>query len=500
MTVEEQTKSLSKETLTRHDALLLLLLGTLGAVLLLPAAIQSTNYAYGTSDDYNHYLFAVSSPGNLKFLFNGWGKPVFTLTLLIYLQGAGQSLQNARFLNCGFYLLSALLTYALARRLTLRRDAAFLSGVLMLLGPQNLELAQSILTEPLFTIFVLLTFLTYTDARYRVAFLLAGLSLLARSEGLFLIVVLLIAHYWRFGSQKTINYGSVAALPPILTALTTSILFGEPFLAFFPPNYSTYRIYGHGQPLEYVLGTQEALGLPTMLLALLGIIVWASQIKRSNPIIAPFLAFGIIVVVFHDVIWALGLFGSWGTLRHLAPTTPVFAYFAGYAFQQGWDYLDAQGWKFRYKIPLRVISLGTIVLIVGVWTNWHVDLVVTPSVEVQVSKEAVAWLKANRPDAVENSQKLFICHSPIILALLDLTYPDVPNREGVLIDRGMLEEELQPGGIVLWDSHHGPLEGETSRDYFDTGFETLFMANETWYVDSHGNRVDFTVFIFLKLA
>lgn len=500
MIAEEQSKNLSKETLNRYDALLLLLLGAFGAVLLLSAVIQSTDYAYGTSDDYNHYLFAVSSPENLKFLFNGWGKPIFTLALLIYLQAAGQSLQNARFLNCGFFLLSALLTYALARRLTLRPEAAFLSGMLMLLARQNLELAQSILTEPLFTVFVLLTFLSYSDAKYRVAFLLAGLSLLARSEGLFLIVVLLVAHYWRFGSRKTINHGGVAVLPPILTALTTSILFGEPFLAFFPPNYSTYQIYGHGQPLEYVLGTQEALGLPTMLLALLGIIVWASRIKQSNLIIAPFLAFGIIVVVFHDVIWALGLFGSWGTLRHLAPTTSVFAYFAGYAFQQCWDYLDAQGWKFRLKTPLRVISLGAVILIVGVWTIWHTDLVVTPSVEVQVSKEAVAWLKANRPDALENSQKLFICHSPIILALLDLTYPDVPNREGALIDRETLEKELQPGGIVLWDSHHGPLEGETSQDYFDTGFETLFMANETWYVDSHGNRVDFTVFVFLKLV
>ncbi|MFQ5977024.1 MAG: phospholipid carrier-dependent glycosyltransferase [Candidatus Heimdallarchaeota archaeon] len=499
MIAKEQNGNHCRDRLSRQDALILVVLGGLSVGLLLPLAIQSTNYAYGTTDDYNHYLFAISSYEDLEFLFNGWGKPLFTFTLLIYLLVPGQALESVRFLNCSMHVLSVLLTYLLARRLALRQEASFLSAVLVLLAPQNLELAQSILTEPLFTVMVLLTFLAYADTRYRIAFVLAGFSLLARSEGLFVIVVLLIAHYWRFGVRITINQGGLAIFPPGIIALTTTLLFRQPFLAFVPPNYSTFQTYGHGEPLEYVLGTSEALGLPSMLLALLGIALWVRQGSRISPVIAPFLVFGVLVVVFHDLIWALGLFGSWGTLRHLAPTAPVFAYFAGYAFQQGWELLQAQEREYRYQRPLRAISLGIAVMLAGLWTNWYADPVITPTVEVQVSKEAVDWLKANRPEAVENSQNLFV-YNPIILSFLDLTYPEVPNQGGALIDRKIVDNEIQPGGVVLWDSHHGPLEGKTPLDYFEGGFMQLFMLSKEWYVDSEGNIVEFSVYIFLKLS
>jgi hypothetical protein len=498
MNAKEFSEKTKIMPLNREDIAIILILAGLGLIILIPAAVQSTNYAYETSDDYNHYLFAVSSLGDAKFLFNGWGKPFFTLSLLIFLLATGQSLENARFLNCGIHLFSVILTYVLARRLALRRPAGFLSGILVLLAPQNLELAQSILTEPIFTFLLLLTFLAYSDRRYKVAFVLAGVSLLARSEGLFIIVILLILHYGRFKARETIRLGGVAAIPPTLISLVTTILFKQPFYAFFPPNYSKFQIYGHGQPFEYVLGTKEAIGLPTMLLALLGIALWTLQTRRSNPIIPAFLAFGIIIVVFHDLIWTFGLFGSWGTLRHLAPATPVFAYFSGYAFQQIWDYAEVKKWDFGYRLPLSATSLGFVVLCVVFWTSWYADPVITPTAEVQVSKEAVSWLKANRSDLVDNSQELYI-YSPIILALLDLTYANVPKRGTALIDREILDKNLQSGGIVFWDSHHGPLEGRTPLDYFGEGFQILFTHSKEWYVGSDGNVVEFSIYIFLKI-
>lgn len=59
MTAIEPHSKLNTLTPKRQDILYLLLLGGLSAAILISAAIQSTGYAYGTTDDYNHYLFAM---------------------------------------------------------------------------------------------------------------------------------------------------------------------------------------------------------------------------------------------------------------------------------------------------------------------------------------------------------------------------------------------------------------------------------------------------------
>ncbi|MFX1537073.1 MAG: hypothetical protein ACFFDI_22910 [Promethearchaeota archaeon] len=501
----EQNNSSGVKTLDKRDFFALFILGTLGAVVLIFAAINSVSYAYLTGDDYNHYLFAISSPQNLEFLFSGWGKPLFTLSLLIFLLATGQSLEGARFLNCCLHLSSVLLIYILARRLSLRCPSASLVGILVFLAPQNLELSQSILTEPLFTVILLLTFLAYIEKKYQISFVLAGFSLLARSEGLFIIAVLLLVHYYQFKSLQALKDGALSILPPVLVSLMTTLLFSQPFLAFFPPNYGIFQMYGHGQPLHYILGTFNALGAPMMFLSLIGIGLWMernclSKTGNFNPAIMAFLAFGLIIVMFHDLIWTLGLFGSWGTLRHLAPTAPIFAYFAGYTFQRSYDYFDAHRWNFnkilgsRLKISVYAIGFSLVVLVSVFWTSYHANVVTTPTVTLQVSEKVVDWLKSNRPDAIADSQNLFI-YSPVIIALLGLSYPDVPNRMGRLIDREMLETHLNPGGIVVWDSHHGPLEGQTPLSYFEDQFQELFM----WTRDSEGNIVNFSIYVFLKL-
>lgn len=505
MQAAEQNNSREVKTLDKRDFFALFILGTLGAVVLIFAVSNSVSYAYPTGDDYNHYLFAISSPKNLEFLFSGWGKPLFTLSLLIFLLATGQSLEGARMLNCFLHLSSVLLIYILARRLSLRWPSAFLAGILVFLAPQNLELSQSILTEPLFTVILLLTFLAYVEKKYQISFVLAGFSLLARSEGLFIIAILFLTHYYQFRSLQALKNGVLSILPPVLVSLMTTLLFSQPLLAFFPPNYGIFQMYGHGQPLHYILGTFDALGAPMIFLSLIGIGLWmernwVSKTGNFTPVIISFLAFGLIVVIFHDLIWTLGLFGSWGTLRHLAPTAPVFAYFAGYAFQRSCDYFDGQRWNFNkissfsLKIPVYAIGFSLVVLASVFWTSYHANVVTTPTITLEVSERVVDWLKTNRPDAIADSQNLFI-YSPVIIALLGLSYPDIPNRMGRLIDREMLETQLNPGGIVVWDSHHGPLEGETPLSYFDNQFQELFM----WNRDSEGNIVNFSIYVFLKL-
>jgi hypothetical protein len=448
---------LHTQVLLSQDRAAALVLGVLLAVSVVVACI--TDNTYDSGDSLMHYLFARWAWKHPENLLNTWAKPLFTLLLAAPAQFG---FRGAVLFQCGVVAWSAWLAYTIARRL--RLPAPVLAMVFCYAAPDYFRIQYSGLTEPLFGLVLVGAVSLALHGRLRASAAVLGCLPLVRSEGIALwglwVVFLLWERQWK-------------ALPWLALGIGLYSLVGGLFMdynfAWLLTNspYALHSQYGSGEWHRFIDHFPTLLGWPLTLFFVLGIgytlrrmaqpAVWQQYEFRAEILLLD----GSIVlfVLVQSVLWAFGLFGSFGMLRVMTVIVPLCAVLC----LRGLAVLS--GLATRPAARRWVLAGGTLAVIgllfskdfgiklpngqlLGSGGNLHWRRDFKPIGDAVVAEQAARWLKEHDPQLnwhpVAYQQLSFG-------ATLDVD-PFDPSQRVPLIAGGVSNLEGMPvGTYVYWD-------------------------------------------------
>jgi len=348
----------------------------------LAIAAAVTSKGFLEADSVSHYLaahFAFQQP--FRFV-SVWDRPLFVLLYCVPTSLLG--VLGARLTSLGIALVCAAVTWAIARRLGLRRPG--LAVVCLLVQPLFFLHAFSEMTELMFAAVIGLAFYGYISRRWWLVAVAAGVSPLGRPEGfgfLLLAGLALLAH-------RRWLYVLILPVPLLLWSLAGWKLFGMPdyhgwgawsFVRWLPENwpYAGKSSYEPGPLLGIrTVGTEHlasfVLRLPLIVSpVLLPLVIWGAGLGllrrisdlRDETVRHVFLASGLPlgILVVHSLLWWRGLMASSGELRYLLIVAPFWALLAARGLEWAtrwqqrlaWGVLAAAGaaplvWNMCYPI------------------------------------------------------------------------------------------------------------------------------------------------------
>lgn len=477
---------LQAHVLLSKDRVALLLMGALFITSVVVALVSDNNYEWG--DSITHYLYAHWAWQHPENFLNTWAKPLFTLL------AAGPSyfgFQSLELFQCGIVAWSAWLAYTIARRLALPAPA--LAILFCYAAPDYFRIQFSGLTEPLFGLILVGAVSLALHGRYRWSAIVLSWLPLVRSEGIALwglwVAFLAIERQWR-------------ALPWLALGMGLYSLVGGFFLdynfawLFTNSPYSFHSQYGSGHWRHFIDHLPSLLGWVLTLLLALGIAFTVRRMARPAEWRQPLFRGEILlldgsIVLFtlvQSILWAYGLFGSFGMLRTMTVLVPLLvvvclrglASLSELASRQ-----NARRW---------VLAAGTLLVVGMLFTrdigfrrfdgeliglngnlHWRRDFL-RPG-DVQVSDAAAAWLQKYDPHwrwhplAYEQLSFPMALDSdifdPTIRIPLTVNYSEVSNLEG-----------LPVGTYVYWDDFWASGSGQLRYDIIskDPRFKKLWAG------------------------
>ena len=457
------------------DQLARLVLGTLLSLSVLVAFLSHNTYDSG--DSLGHYLFAHSVWHHPMNLLDSWAKPLFTLLAAVpaYFGFIGIEL-----FQCGLVAASAWLSYTLARRLALPWPV--LAIVFCYAAPDYFRIQFSGLTEPLFgLVLVGAVALAFADQPRWSVVLISWLPLV-RSEGILLwglwVVYLVWNRQWR-------------VLPWLLLGCTVyslvgGLVFGDfAWLVTHSP-YAFHSPYGSGHWRHFIDHFPTLLGWPLALLFVVGagytmyrmlqLANWQLRLFRAEILLVN----GTIVlfVLVQSLLWALGLFGSYGMLRVLTSLVPLCALVS----LAGLGWLSAgRRWVLGAACLLVVATLfahdHTFEVRPGEFMghdanlHWRRDFA-QPG-DQRLAEAAAAWLQAHDPQWTWHHIAFEHPFYPIALKA-DMFDPNV--RAPLTLNYARNLDGMPMGTYIFWEEWLAPNEGRLPLDVIssDTRFQKLW--------------------------
>ena len=287
----------------------------------------------GGGDNYWHYYFSKYAYQYPKFFLHHWGKPFF-----IFL--------SAPFSHFGFYGLnifnilcglgSAYVCYLYSK--TLGFKASWLAPIILLFSVLYFLILQSAMTEPLFSLLLILSSFLFYKEKYLWASILASFLIYSRSEGMLMIILfacyLLLMRKWKF-------------IPLMATAFSIysfiGYFSGHDFLWFFTENpYAEVSVYGHGTWSHFFEKYKAIFGLSHTLLLILGLLTLLilivknkaynlrKPLQREAKVAFLLVVPAIVFFMFHVYAWAMGKYASGGLERVMSCILPCTALLSMY--------------------------------------------------------------------------------------------------------------------------------------------------------------------------
>jgi hypothetical protein len=306
------------------------------AVLLAYLSYYNTMWE-GGADNFWHYYFSRYSYQYPKYLLHHWGKPIFTLLSAPFSQFGFYGLNIFNIL-CG--LTSAYVTYLFCKKLNFKNS--WLVIFVLLLAPLYFFIIQSAMTEPLFSLLLVLSAYLFFSKKYIVAAVVASFLMYSRTEGTF--ILLIFAAFLIFEKRWYV-------LPLLGTAMLiysfAGLFSGHDFLWFFTENpYSAVSPYGHGDYLHFLRRMEYILGIPEAVLLVIGTGIFLYQLFTNNFSLGnkshtaewrvAFLVLlpAVLFTSFHVYAWAEGKFASGGIERVFSCVFPLTSILIMYAVEK----------------------------------------------------------------------------------------------------------------------------------------------------------------------
>lgn len=406
----------------------------------------ATDAIFDTGDGITHYEIARWSWKHPELLLHHWGKPFFTLLSSPFAQFGYKGILV---FNVTCHVLAAWVTWRVADRMKL--PFAFLAGPLLIFAPLAWGVAQSGLTEPLFALSVISGVYFITGGRYLTAALLISLLPFARTEGFFLaplfgLFFLLRREYLAMCllATGTVVYSLLGALFVHHDILW--IAHGNPYVG--------EAAYGSGSLFHFVANSEFILGWALTVLVALGLLtpVFRQRFTPQHSLVEITLVFGGFVLFYalHSVFWWKGWFGSYGLLRVMVCVMPFAVIIALRGLQFATRFYE------NNKIAVSATVLAATGMTIFNTTNQY-GMMLRPDDKQKTMAGVADLIRTEKPGA----PKYYFGH-PLVRFLLEKD----PYDETQCADLWSLSvPPLVPGGVVVWDSHFGPVQYRITEEH-----------------------------------
>lgn len=403
---------------------------------------------YGGADEISHYYFSRYAFRFPSFYLDQWAKPLFTALSAPF---ARLGYVGFRFFNVLAGTATAYFTWRTARLLHFRYPVVAI--FLLISSPQYVVMMLSGMTEILFSLVLMVSIFLFFRKNYGWAALVISFLPFARTEGVVIIPLFLIAlalkHQWK-------------VLPLLLSGTLFYTLLGSFhyhdllwLVHEMPYRGDAAPLYGKGELLHFVRASKFIFGLPLTFLVILGLVAWVAgyvrdrkQTRRER-----FLEFWVAYLPFmvyfaaHTVLWWRGWGNSLGLIRVMAAIVPPAALLGAMAWSQATEVS-------RIGVKYRAPATGVLCLYL-LFIPFQIYRIPVPlDGEQRLVKEASEWLKdselaGNRIHYYDAFFPYYLEMDPfdrdqLHLFVFDTTQPG----------KGILDNE-----ILIWDAHFSPNEG-----------------------------------------
>jgi hypothetical protein len=378
-------------------------------------------------DEIGHFIISRGSWQNPALLLQLWGRPVNTLFYMIPSLGGLNVARAFSILAAGLTVLTAT---KVAQKLGVRM--LFLIPVLLWFQPWFGDLSYAVITEVPFSLLLILGVFCWLAHKWKFTGLCIGLLPLVRHEGIFLVAVcggyMLYKRYWK----STV----VSLLPVVVYNLVYLLVFQRCAYRIFL-DYKPTGIYGAGGWLHYAPALLNGIGLPTIILSVIGIVP-ILRLKEKALVLMPYMLY----LLVHVVIYRLGLYASGGYGLFLLPLAPAAAIAATlgleFALNEINNFAHVAAW---FKI-VQVLAT-TLCVVLMLWFGLQTRPRATDP-EALSAQQASEWIRQN--NLFTNriiSTHVWFCyyHSlPLTAEELWVFHPSL--------------DQLEVGTVIVWDRHY----------------------------------------------
>ncbi len=453
---------------------------------------------YDAGDGVTHYLISRYSWQHPYLFMDDWGKPFFTIISSPFAQFG---LKGITFFNILCGLSASYLAFLIAEKLTI--PFPYLAIIFTFSAPIYFSVVNSGLTEPLFSLMLMLCIWLILNKRYYLSAIIFSFLPYVRPEYVFLLPIFMF--YYVLKKKYLANF-----LLPAGTIIISVTGFFH-YKSFFwlinqnPYSQSHSQTYGsvHGDLLSYIGQYHDITGVALLILIISGILWFAGAeyFKKSVSDGAEtnyffeetFLIFGGFVALLsgHTLVWATGIFPTLGLSRYMAPLIPLAAIIALRGLQVinlVPDYLKLN------RLKTMIAAIFTLLILYSPYTLWY-KIPFTLGPEDVVIKKAADWLKQT-----SNADKKLFYEAPYVTICLDIDRFNMDKSTGFgALNSNHPDQNMPRGSIMIWDSHFGLNEGKIGLDTLmkDTNLTLLrkFDPDEKFTVIG---GMDYGIWIFQK--
>jgi Gpi18-like mannosyltransferase len=417
-------------------------------VLIILVYFSSGSYQGG--DTYQHFLIAKYSFVHPTLLLHHWGKPFFTL---LYALPAMAGYAAAKLFTCLIGIAGAYISYLVAR--TLQQSAPIVVLFMVLFAPMYFIHLNSVMTEVLFSTWLILGIYLLLKHKWMAAALLLSLLPFIRTEGFVLIPFISI---WMMMHKKWKPFFLLASGTVVYSLIGWVFHYHDVLWIFHQNPYAVQSPYGSGHWLHFVYSNKVIWGLPLFIAMCVGLLClcWSCLVVRKEAfakqylilIVIPFFVF----LIFHSAAWALGALASNGETRVMVCTMPLAALIAGYAFS-----------RIEYLIKNKVISnaiLGLFVAVVVITPFQFFKMPLEKSERQQLITEACVFVEQQGIKTTVH----FV--DPQIPVELDADPFSPAQAVQWFADKQQPQNGMKHGDIVIWDAQFCAHEAGTSYSAF----------------------------------
>ncbi len=396
-------------------------------------------------DSYMHFLqletIWQNFPNNLVLGLSVWAKPLYAyLYSLIITIFNVDKLWILQVVNVYVVAASSVIVSLIVRKLKFSEWTSLLALVLTNLSFTLFRSSVTVLTEPIFTLFLISSFYLLQTKRYLWSIILVGISVLGRIEGLWFVALWLIIMYFeKIEWRKILGYGLLMILPAFIWNYLGFLQTGE-FFFLLNRGYPTEAgAYGFGSIFYYPRAFIEMEPIWILLLLLSLVVIWESRRSASKWLYYIALIFFSFIGV-QMILWLRGAFGTAGLLRYFVSIIPFGIILAVY-------FIDVLIDKFRFK---EISTIFIVLIICGTQLVFSLNI---------FHKGGYSYNLLNYPEVAESFKKAgeFIDLLPsddLIFSLRpSFAYYSERNLNQINVDINDFKRNFDAGvtGVYLWE-------------------------------------------------
>jgi hypothetical protein len=398
-------------------------------------------------DGVTHYFISAASWKDPILFLHHWGKPFFILLSSPFTQFG---FNGGVVFNILVFSASIIIGFKILERKNVSIWLQLLFPLVLLKAHDVAGTLLGGLTEPLFNLAILAAIYFLVERKWLLFAVLVSFMPFMRSEGQ--LPVILAASLICFFRQFKI-------LPFLLTGFVLYGIVGwfmlkDPFWYFTHNPYDMANaIYGKGPWYHYITSYKNYLGNPGLYVLILGVpaMVYFLIKKKWNLLHIELLVFsaGIFfgIIAAHSYFWATGQNGSLGLTRIATQGMPAFLLINLY-------YIDKLKWM-QSKIAKGIVIAASLGLVTALVTTKYFPKKADP-LDRQVLKTA------DYLHTLDLKGKKVFYHFPLLSFAYGANNFD-PNEKTFVTYAGRHFDEdlgtlIQPGDLIIRDSHFGPME------------------------------------------